>query len=298
MSNKSKPKPSFSSGSTPQKKKQKVSTQSSIETTNLPVSHNFETFPVTQLQHGVSEMPDRQPRGSHAGATPGAAASGVGASSSPHSVTTPSLEAPPWFRAFEARLESRFDILLAECREKHASMELDIANLKDEVGKLTIALRKSDEKVDELENRSRRNNIVLFNVPEHSEGDDCIAFVKNLLKDAGCPEVKDAIQRAHRSGRPSREENPRPRPVHVGFSTYVSKEKARKSLIEFFKGKGKKDQHAKFFVSHDYSRRVQQMRREKLPMLKKLKEEGKNVFMVYPAIIRIRDSVTGQYKDV
>ena len=84
-------------------------------------------------------------------------------------------------------------------------MELDIANLKDEVGKLTITLQKADEKIDEIENQRRRNNVVMFNVPDKCEGDDCIGFIKNLLKDAGCPEVKDTIQRAHRSGRPSRD---------------------------------------------------------------------------------------------
>ena len=145
--------------------------------------------------------------------------------------------------------------------------------------------------MDDIENRNRRNNIVLFNVPEKSEGADCAKFVHNLLNEAGCPDVRDAVQRAHRSGRLSREQNPRPRPIHVGFSTYLAKEEARKSLIEFFKNKKKTDNQTRLFVSDDFSRRVQALRKEKLPQLINLKKEGKIAFMVYPATIRIRDKL-------
>ena len=309
MPNKSKPSSGFQSGATPQKKKPKLSTQRDSQATNSAVSHNSDTLTVTQSQQAVTAMTDQHAWGSPAGAAPGAVARGVGSTTSPRSSGTAAplesddkLQAPAWFRAFEARLESRFEVLLAECQEKHASMELEIANLKDEVDRLSVALKKADEKVDDIENRSRRNNIVVFNVPEKSEGGDCVGFVCNLLKDAGCPEpeVKEAIQRAHRSGRLSREENPRPRPIHVGFSTYLHKEKARKSLIDLFKLKDKKknDNQGRLCVSDDYSRRVQLMRKEKLPQLIKLKKEGKNAFMVYPATIRVRDSATGATRDV
>ena len=319
MPNKSKPSSGFKSGATPQKKKPKLSTQRDSQATKSTVSHNSDTLAVNQSQQAVTAMTDQHAWGSPAGAAPGAVARGVGSTTSPRSSGTlaplesddklqapaplesdDKLQAPAWFRAFEARLESRFEVLLAECQEKHAGMELEIANLKDEVVRLSVALKKADEKVDDIENRSRRNNIVLFNVPEKSEGGDCVGFVCNLLNDAGCPEVKEAIQRAHRSGRLSREENPRPRPIHVGFSTYLHKEKARKSLIDLFKLKDKKqnDNQGRLFVSDDYSRRLQLMRKEKLPQLIKLKKEGKNAFMVYPATIRVRDSATGATRDV
>ena len=68
-------------------------------------------------------------------------------------------------------------------------MEMDTANLKEEVSQLSAALKKSDEKIDELENRGRRNNIVLFNIPEKAEGDDCIHYVTAMLRRAGCPEA-------------------------------------------------------------------------------------------------------------
>ncbi|XP_071490277.1 adhesion G-protein coupled receptor G6-like [Diadema antillarum] len=165
-------------------------------------------------------------------------------------------------------------------------MEMDIASLKEEVERLSISLKKAEEKVDDIENRNRRNNIVLFNVPEKAEGADCASFVNNLLNEAGCPDVRDAVQRARRSGKLSREQNRRPCPIHVGFSTYLAKEKAHKSLIEFFKSKRQSDHQTRtWFVSDGFSRRVQALRKEKLPQLIKLKKEGKFAFMVYPATI-------------
>ena len=200
------------------------------------------------------------------------------------------LEPPPWFQAFENRLESRFALLLSECREKLASMEMDMANLKDEVSQLSAALKKSDEKIDELENRSRRNNIVLFNIQEKAEGDDCIHNDSAMLRGTGCPEAGASMQRAHESGRPSRQDNPRPRPIHVGFNTYLMKEKARKALVELFKRKKAATQGGKWFVSDDFHYKVQQMRKEMLPKLIQLRKEGRIAFLAYPAKIRIRDN--------
>ena len=44
--------------------------------------------------------------------------------------------------------------------------------------------------VDDMANRMRRNNVVLFNIPEKAEGDEegnqghkCVDFVKNFIKD-------------------------------------------------------------------------------------------------------------------
>ena len=204
---------------------------------------------------------------------------------------------PAWFAAFEARQEARFESLLKECkecREEHAGLKLEFDNLKDTVTKLTSTLHEAELKIDELENRSRRNNVVIYNVPEGSEpGADCVKFVSNLL--AVC-KLTATIQRAHRTGaKPPTDSatNPRPRsrprPIHIAFSSYIEKEKCRKGLASHFKDHTFGD-NTKFFVSDDYSRRVLQMRKEKLPELIKLRNEGKFAYMVYPATIRVRES--------
>ena len=213
--------------------------------------------------------------------------------------TTASNEAPDWFRRFEERQEARFHEVLNECREAHGCFRFDIDNLKDDIDKVTQALKQAEIKIDELENRGRRNNIVLFNIPEGMEGSDCAAFVKGLLAEAITdPAVlrsADEIQRAHRTGKkssattPSRGQKARPRPIHVGYSSYIAKEKSKKSLRELFKSKKFGPNDTSFFVSDDYSRKVQQLRKEKVPELKRLRKEGKRAYLAYPAEIRIQD---------
>lgn len=38
-----------------------------------------------------------------------------------------------------------------------------------------------EKEVEELRNRSPRNNLVFYNVPEKAEGNDCISFIQNLI---------------------------------------------------------------------------------------------------------------------
>ena len=35
--------------------------------------------------------------------------------------------------------------------------------------------------VEDLPNRSRRNNLVFYNIPENSEGDNCVAFKQGFI---------------------------------------------------------------------------------------------------------------------
>ena len=135
------------------------------------------------------------------------------------------------------------------------------------MSKLSALLKEADIRINDLENHSRRNNIVLFSIPEGFEGPDCGLFVTNLLKQCNISEAEAAksIQRAHRSGRaPAGTDTrggspalprPRPRPIHVAFSSYVEKEKFRKGLITLFKEKKfGLDNTYHFYVSDDFSR--------------------------------------------
>ena len=92
---------------------------------------------------------------------------------SPSPSASRSLEAQPnWFVEFEAWQEPRFESLFKECREAHAAFDHDMKKLKAQ-----------DSKLDGMENRNRLNNIVIFNVPEGFEGDNCMTFIQKLIKD-------------------------------------------------------------------------------------------------------------------
>ena len=196
------------------------------------------------------------------------------------------------FKAFEDRQQARLDTILGLCKQEHEGIYHEINCLKDEVAKLNKKLVDSESKIDDLENRGRRNNIVMYNIPEGKENNNCIKLVEDLLVQAGIQGASQ-IQRAHRTGQlpkvsssGSASNVKRPRPIHVGFSSFREKEAARKALIAYFKSKQDGDP-SKYAVSDDYSLRVQKLRKEKIPELKRLRLEGKKAFLAYPAEIRI-----------
>jgi len=197
---------------------------------------------------------------------------------------------PQWFRDFESRQEQRFDKIAQDFREVCDGFSMEIEGLKEEIKSLKEQLGHTNNKLDDLENRNRRCNLVIFNIPEGAEGSSCFQYVADLIKKSGARVDPLHIQRMHRTGKiQSNASQPqKPRPVHIGFAFYQDKELCRKSLSQYFKQE--KIDNAKLFVANDFSARVQQLRREKLPELRKLKAEGKNAFLVYPAVIKVKDS--------
>ena len=158
------------------------------------------------------------------------------------------------------------------------------------VKELQSEIDKCWDKIDDLENRARRNNIVLFNIPEGSEANpsNCIDFVNNLITefiDPNIPEGSVDIQRAHRTPTgPPRPGQIKPRPIHVYFNQFSQKEMVRKAAIPAFKAT--KYKNCKLFVAEDISKRLQNKRKEMFPTFKKLREEGKRPFFSYPAILK------------
>ena len=203
-------------------------------------------------------------------------------------------EGPPqWFISFmndfERRQEVRFSEVIDNCKQAHDALNMTIQNVKDDLDKVKKELKETEAKLDDLENRNRRNNIVIFNLPEGIEGANCLAYFQSMLRE-NC-NTDAAIQRAHRSGKPGGD---KPRPVHIGFAFFPEKEMCRKALSELFRQK--KFGSAKLFVSNDFSRKVQQLRKEQMPEVRRLRDQGINAFLTYPATIKIRDP-SGRVRD-
>ena len=222
-------------------------------------------------------------------------------------------KAPQWFTDFERRQDKRFaDMagMVQECKDIFEAYKLEFDNLTDEVETLKKRLEETEIKLDDIENRSRRNNVVVFNLPEGEEEGDCQKFFGKLLENCNVHGV--VIQRAHRTGRlrqvhddtgPQQQASgsvnavkPHSRPIHLGFACYQEKE-CRKGLAELFKQrKFGLNKDIKLFAANDYSQRVQKLRKAKIPELQKLRAEGKQAFLVYPATIKIRDG-NGRVRD-
>lgn len=69
-------------------------------------------------------------------------------------------------------------------------LRFDVDTLKEDVVNMKELMKKYEMKIDDLENRSRRNNIVVFNLPEGEEGADCSGFITNLLTTELCTATK------------------------------------------------------------------------------------------------------------
>ncbi|XP_072168426.1 uncharacterized protein [Diadema setosum] len=227
-----------------------------------------------------------------------------------------SSEAPPvwfvtFFKDFESRFDSRIEALLdkklkdislkvSDHEEKMNNIEFEVGALKDSVKQLEKEKEILVNKLDDLENRGRRKNLVLFGIAESSNptAEDCMKTVTQFLQYAEVPEADlSKIERCHRT--PTHQpvgkdatHSKQPRRIHVAFSTFVTKERVRKACITKLKQTNSMYHDLKVFVAEDLSQRVLQLRRKKQEKFKRLKDEGKRPFFAYPDKIRYRDQTS------
>ena len=73
--------------------------------------------------------------------------------------------------------------------------------------------------MDDLENRSKRNNIVLWNIPEGSEKSDIVGFLYDFLQPIWTYTLLRTIciDRAHQSGKKSSD---KPMPIDISMLEY------------------------------------------------------------------------------
>ena len=122
------------------------------------------------------------------------------------------------------------------------------------------------QKTVDLEDRSRRCNLVFFNFAETAtrhEEENCEQKVLNLLTSLRIFDDDDEIwvDRAHRLGRRRPENNTKPRPIIVKFSYYKQKQKIINN--------GSKFKNSPINVSEDYSK-------ETIKVHNQLRQLGKN----------------------
>ncbi|XP_072163992.1 uncharacterized protein [Diadema setosum] len=233
-----------------------------------------------------------------------------------------SSEAPPvwfvtFFKDFESRFDSRIEALLdkklkdislkvSDHEEKMNNIEFEVGALKDSVKQLEREKEILVNKLDDLENRGRRKNLVLFGIAESSNPttEDCMKTVTQFLQYADVPEADlSKIERCHRTPthQPVGKDGThfkQARRIHVAFSTFVTKERVRKACIKKLKRTSSMYHDLKVFVAEDLSQRVLQLRRKKQEKFKRVKDEGKRPFFAYPDKIRYIDQTSGKVVSV
>ena len=132
--------------------------------------------------------------------------------------------------------------------------------------------RRMIEKLDDLESRSRRNNLRIYGIPEDTEkGVQTIDFVKEWLSTELSIPTDLQIQRAHRALTAKPKPDKAPRSVIVNFLQYSTKELV---LSKAWEKKNIKIGDSRIYFDHDYSAGVLQQRKDYAHVKAALKKQG------------------------
>ncbi len=161
-------------------------------------------------------------------------------------------------------------------------MEDDVAHLQAKVNKLESKNKNLEDKLVDLETRSRLNNLRLVGLPEGAEGQDPCSFLEKWI-----PEVLNAvmlqssgiIERAHRIG-PMKDSKAPPRTLIMRFLNYKDKQ-AVIAAAQAKKDIRYKDQQIRFYV--DLATGIHQLRKQFDPIHQELRDLGIRNGVIHPA---------------
>ena len=146
------------------------------------------------------------------------------------------------------------------------------------VKEVKVQIEDLGNKLDDLENRSRRNNLCFEGIHESSNEtwQESESKIKHLIS-SHMPEVGTdfVIERAHRVGRPRSDS--KPRKIVARFLNYKDREAV-------FKAK-KKLHGTNMFVNEDYSDRVIKKRTELMPKLKEARRKNQRAFLRFDKLV-------------
>ena len=143
------------------------------------------------------------------------------------------------------------------------------------------------EKLEDMENRSWRNNVRFVGIPEGKEGGNVEKFLEELLPNLLDIEGKREIERAHRIASQRPAPGGRPRPILAKFLRSTD----RDAVLRAARNKGKLSWgNTTIMLFPDYSRATQLKRVKFKECKKKLHEREVSFRMLFPAKLRIETS--------
>ncbi|KAL0146846.1 hypothetical protein M9458_057785, partial [Cirrhinus mrigala] len=160
----------------------------------------------------------------------------------------------------------------------------DNADLSEMKAKLDAAL----EKIDDLENRSRRCNIRIIGLPEGEEGTNPVSFLKTWLPNLLHIEFKNhqvKIERTHHAL--TRRPAPGERPRALILKLHNFQDKTRILQASRAAGQLVYKRH-NISIFEDFSVAMVRKRQAFGNVKKRLRERGITFAMIYPAILRVQ----------
>ncbi|KAK7160964.1 hypothetical protein R3I94_003818 [Phoxinus phoxinus] len=178
---------------------------------------------------------------------------------------------------------------VSELEQRVSTNEDNVTELQKYVKTLLSENSYLRDKVEDAENRSRAYNLRFLHVPEKSEGQDIIGFMRGLIQLLLGKEnfvVPPVIERAHRSPTTLQTNKPKvgPRPILVKFLSLQDKQLILRLSRE---KKELKYKGNRVHIFPDFSAGIVQKRRQFDDIKKKLRELKMEYSLQYPAILRI-----------
>lgn len=143
------------------------------------------------------------------------------------------------------------------------------------------------DKLEDLENRERRNNLRFIGIPEEFTGDSLLqVLVKDIPSALQMDLTPDPlmIERAHRIGPPRRERDSRPRPVIARFLNWTIKERF---LRAYRNSASLQVNDHKILIFQDFSALVTARRKAFVPVCRSLHNRNIRFQLLYPAKLRV-----------
>lgn len=174
--------------------------------------------------------------------------------------------------------------------DKVDRIQAETRGLKRDFGVVRSDVEMLQEKLAELDDRGRRNNVRLVNLAPNREGGDAISFLRDMLPKWIPSLGPDPIQieRAHRIYHSTSKKSNSPQTLIFKVLNYQDRQAilqgaraARKNNIPIIDG----DQRLLFFP--DYSMHTNEKRKAFKDVRKDLWAKGISTFMIYPAILRV-----------
>lgn len=163
--------------------------------------------------------------------------------------------------------------------------ETQLTSLQATVASLTERVSSLTQKCEDLEGRSRLNNIRLVGIPENVEGPRPTEFVAKVLQNLLGMDSEPVLDRAHRTLRSKPKEGEPPRPFVVRVNMFQQRneiiQKASSSAPLFYQGK-------RVSVFPDFTASVAKKRAAFTKVKKELHScPGVKFGLFYPAVLRI-----------
>ena len=176
-------------------------------------------------------------------------------------------------------LKVNFEALKSEFASQTSlivELRAEIASVKTPLTETTTAQKASAERLDYLEDQSRRNNLRIDGIKEEQgeTWEHVAEKVKALVKNKIGIQGEIPIERAHRVGKPSGD---RPRSIVARFLSFTDKNNILRNA--------KKLKGSNLYINEDLCETSRNKRKEQLPQLKQARSEGKIAYFVHTRLV-------------